>query len=454
MWRCCAMMPMLLLCIWLGRASHAQESAPTSEPPGERSFLLGDKITGDWAGLRPKLKSAGLTIDMSYTQEYLGVASGGLKRGGAYDALTELDLQLDLAAATGDRWKGATLHASMLDIIGASVSAKFSGDEGNVSNINFRNGVRLYECWLEQQLGAFDIRVGQLVSDTEFFTTDTGAVFLNSDFGAIPALSFNVTPPIYAAAAPGVRLRVNPTKAFYVQGAAFDGNPAPDLLGDHTPGFVPGTQFNDHSIRFNLNKKEGALFLLEAGLSIFDDSETNATASQSAQTSAKDTPRTGLPGKYKIGGFYHSDTFTDFRTGNGITGNLGYTASFDQMIWRKEGKQGLFLYGRVGGAEADRSILNVSFDTGINIDGCIPSRDSDVFGIGFAYNHYGSSYSNFMVNQGGHSRSYEGVLEATYRLQLTPGIALQPDFQYVIHPAGRSDIRSAVVVGIRSSIAF
>lgn len=441
----------------LFEASFAQQSAHPSEPPGERSFLLGEKLSGDWGGLRSSLGKSGITLDLTYSQEFLGVSAGGLHRGGEYDGLFELDLHLDLAALTADRWKGASLHASSFAIIGESVSARQVGNEGNVSNINYRNSVRLYEVWLEQEFvaNAFSVRFGQLAADVEFFTTQTGAVFFNSDFGALPTASFNVTPPIFAAAAPGIRLRVNPTKSLYFQGAIYDGNPAPDAFGDPTPGFRPGTQYNDHGIRVNLNDKEGALFLFEAGLSLFAPSSSGAAASQNGRTAA-DAPSAsrGLPGTYKVGGFYHTDTFTDFRTGNGVRGDWGWYALVDQMVWRAEEKRGLYFYGRLGGAQSDRSVLDYSFDCGFNLLGVLPKRDTDVFGVGFAYNHYSRDFSSAGVIAKEPGRDYESVMEVTYRAQLTPCISLQPDLQYVSHPAGQTEVKNAVVLGIRSAITF
>ena len=438
-------------------AQSAQQPAQPSEPSGERSFLQGEKLTGDWAGIRSDMKKSGLSLDATYTQEYLGVAGGGLRRRGVYDSLLELDLQLDLAALTHDRWKGGSLHASGLVITGPSLSARDIGNEGNVSNINFRNSARLFELWFEQEAfdGAFALRVGQLAADVEFATTQTGAVFINSDFGALPAASFNVTPPIYPTAAPGVRLKLKPAKAWYLQAAVFDGNPNPDELGDPSPGFRRGTQYNDSGTRVNLNSKEGALTLFETGVSIYDPDETTGPDAQNGQTAPAPAPKThGLPGKYKLGGFYHSDTFTDYRSGRGVQGNRGWYAIADQMVWRKQEKQGAYLYARAGGAQSDRSVLDYAFDTGLNLLGLIPGRDADVFGLGFAYNHYSSGFSSAGLSAGDSARGHESILEVTYRAQLTPSFTLQPDLQYVSHPAGRTDTENALVIGVRSAITF
>ena len=43
----------------------------------------------------------------------------------------------------------------------------------------------------------------------------------------------------------------------------------------------------------------------------------------------------------------------------------------------------------------------------------------------------------------------ETTLEATYRFTASPNFALQPDLQYVIHPAAAPGLRDALVVGLR-----
>lgn len=53
------------------------------------------KLTGDWLGLRTSLQDGGVTVDVSTTQFYQGVASGGLEQeflsGGRNDYLLKLD---------------------------------------------------------------------------------------------------------------------------------------------------------------------------------------------------------------------------------------------------------------------------------------------------------------------------------------------------------------------------
>ena len=48
----------------------------------------------------------------------------------------------------------------------------------------------------------------------------------------------------------------------------------------------------------------------------------------------------------------------------------------------------------------------------------------------------------------------EEVLEANYKIHVSRGLSLQPDFQYVIQPNAQSNIKDAAVFGMRASAEF
>jgi porin len=57
---------------------------------------------------------------------------------------------------------------------------------------------------------------------------------------------------------------------------------------------------------------------------------------------------------------------------------------------------------------------------------------------------------------------YEAVIEVTYQAQVTQWLAVQPFFQYIIHPGGNaadpndpgSAIGNATVFGLRTAVTF
>ena len=402
---------------------------------GERSRFDEAALTGDWGGFRSK--ESGVALKIGYTQEALGVVSGGLRRTGAYDALVSIDLQLDLEKLLG--WSGATFHANAFDIIGSSLSSEAVGSASNVSNINYRNSVRLYECYLEQTFchEQISFRIGQLAVDSEFFESGIGVVpggglFLNSDFGALPIVSFNAPCAIYAIATPGFRIKIAPTDSSYIQMGIYDGNPAPDLLGDPSPGFQSGNHYNDHGVDIHLDSSEGAFLIAEVGF-------------------------TTKQGSYKVGAFYHTDRFTRWRDGAAVPGIWAAYAIASQKFCNENASdaQGLYGFARWSLAPQDRARLDWAGDAGFNYLGAIPGRDQDILGVAFSVKNYSRDFSAAEERSGQSALEVESVFELTYQVNLAPCISVQPDFQYVLQPTGQGrTVPDALIVGLRLNTLF
>jgi porin len=83
----------------------AETDAPEEGPPPFGGPILErPKLTGDWCGCRTQLQDCGITLDVSTTQFYQGVASGGLEQSFPYGGRNDYFLNLD-----GEKlglWKG------------------------------------------------------------------------------------------------------------------------------------------------------------------------------------------------------------------------------------------------------------------------------------------------------------------------------------------------------------
>lgn len=423
-------------------ASAGAASADPAANEHAKGFLERDVALGDWGEARSALEGDGVAFGLHYTHEYLGVVSGGLGRGGEYNGLLELDVDLNLEKAIG--WKGASLHAGGFYGVGESISARDVGDDANVSNINMRNTARLFEVYWDQQFGdVFSIRFGMLADDSQFYDTagasfDSrgGTLFVNSAFGAMPLMSFNVPEPIWPVAAPGACLTVTPTKAFTLRAAIYDGLPIPADDEDRR---------NPHGLDWRLNADDGALVMIEAALAVND-----GPAGDGVSTPA------GLRGIYKIGGFYHTATFTHWADGRPVRGDGGGYFSVCQLVWRENDRdnQGLSFFTRAGAAPRDRNILDFTLETGLHYRGLLPGRDDDAVGIGVAIEHYSRDFSESERRSGNAGRDHETVIEFAYRAQIAPWLALQPDLQIVMHPAGHHSTDNAIVVGLRMAMEF
>lgn len=399
---------------------------PVSAGNNGINFWENDHLLGDWGGARSALEEKGISFELVYTGEVLGLFSGGIKRDTSYQANIDLTMTLDTELA--GLWKGGTFFIYMLNNHGEKQpSGDFIGDLQTASNIEAPTATRLYELWYEQQLfnETFSILAGMHDLNSEFAFTEYGGLFINSSFGIQPDISANVPVSIFPVTAAAVRLKWTPIERLYIMAAVYGGDP-----GDPS--------VNKHGTRWRLFSRKESMTIYEAGYQIGLD-EGSAV----------------LPGTYKLGTWYHSADFDDVKdtdaAGDPIKhdGNYGVYFIADQMVYRENGDQGLGLFLQIGGAPDDRSEVDFYIGAGINYLGLIPGRDEDVFGIAVAH----ASISDKLRTAEARD-SAETTLEVTYRAQIAPWFVIQPDFQYVFDTGADPALGDAVVGLLRFEINF
>lgn len=393
------------------------------------------------------LKDRGITFPVTLTTEVFGNLCGGTSRTAIWESLLKAGVKIDFEKAAG--LKGFSLSVNALYPQGSGLTSEAVHDFNTLSNIDGYDSVRLYEAWLQQEFSEseFSVRIGQILADAEFFSSDYGALFINSSFGAIPLVSRNLNPPIFPVAAPGLRLRAAPTKSFYAEAAVFSGE-----VGE------PSTT-NKHNTRLRFRGEDGALVFAEIGY------KWNPKEKEPAQPTAPDEPPDPaapppppklptLSGSYKLGGYYDSKNFDD--SGGGASHHGDYSIYFiaDQGLWHpgEDGDRALSFFTRVGAAPNDRNTVTFYGDTGFNLKGMLVSRDKDVLGLGFSYAHLSSELVN---DSGRRLRSHhEAVLELTYQAAFGDHVSLQPDLQFIFNPGAVQPAATAVVTGLRMNVKF
>jgi porin len=444
-----------------GAASGTQATQPPPAPTGiwERSNLL-----GDMGGLRTFLGNYGVTFALQETSEYMNNLSGGTRRGGAYDGVTQVGIGVDTQKAFG--LPGGTFNVSAFQIHGSNLT------EQNLQTLQFATGVeadnstRLWELWYQQAFlgGKVDVKVGQQSLDQEFMVSQYAATFINATFGwqVLPSTDLPGGGPAYPLSALGVRARFQATDAITVLGGVFNGNPA--------PGTGDPQQLNSSGTNFNLSS--GALIIGEVQYAI-----------NQPPASPSDAKPSGLPGTYKLGFWYNTTHFADQGIDNtglslanprstGIaeshSGDYSIYATADQMVWRPsaDSPQSVGVFARIMGAPGDRNLVDLGVNAGVTLKAPFKGRDNDVVGLAFGYAKIGSHAQDLASNQalytpGYPSRSAETLLEATYQFQVTPWWQLQADFQYIWAPSGGipdpnggGRIGNEAIVGARTVVTF
>ncbi|BBU70980.1 porin [Fluviibacter phosphoraccumulans] len=420
-------------------------------------FFVRPTLTGDWGGLRSTLEDNGVVIGLTQTSDVMGNFNGGVRRGVEYDGLFQPQVDMDLSKLMG--WAGGKAHIAAYVVQGKGISQTNLQNIMTVTNTEYGPaGAKMGEFWIQQKL--FDeflaIKVGQIEADLNFDTIESAAFMVNSTWGwpAIWAQNLPGSGPTYPNAVPGAQLILTPNEQWTFQGAVFNGNPT----GKNPNG-------NTNGLAFPLG--QGVLSFAEAIYNLNPEGKG------------------GMPGTYKLGGWYNSQRFnslsmanngqplaaSDDATPQSFKGNYSLYASFDQAIWRDANtdNQGPNVFASVHvSPQSDRNQVNWFLEGGLAYTGLIDGRPLDQCAIGFGYLNMSSGYANNVQYQNQYQGAnqpipnFESFIELDYQAVVSPWLAIQPFLTYVINPGARAPqpqnnqlaIPNATVVGVRTIVSF
>jgi porin len=432
-----------------GGVARAADDEPAAE--GETPFDQPSVLPPN--AYRAKLAESGIRWRAIYTGDLFGNVSGGISRGSTYAGRLELGMQADLSKFG---WAGALFNVSIFAIHGHGITTARLGNLLAVSNAEAEPTVRLFELWLQQELGSFgSLRIGQLAADSEFIGSDTASLFINGTFGwpGITGANLPSGGPAYPLATPGARLEVNLGADTKLRAAIFNGDPS-------VPGAANPQTANLYGVNFRVNDDPFLIAELEHGYS--------------AST---------LPGKIKLGVWYHTGKFSDQRfdtiglslANPGTTGipaslrsSWGPYAVIDQTVLKLPNDRQVSAFARASFSPDDRSLVSFYIDAGLKVTNLFAKDDA--LGVGFAYAKISDRArgldrdTQVFIAPGYPLRDYEAVLEVSYQYQIVDGWTIQPDFQYIFHPGGKvpdpnfpvllRPVKDAAVFGLRSQVQF
>ena len=390
-----------------------------------------DTLSGDWAGYRSRFADHGITFEAVYTGEMFSNVSGGIRQKTVYLDNIDLTLTVDVERLLG--WPGARLFLYGLGNRGGNPSEHI-GDAQAVSNIEAFDTWKLFEAWFEQSL--FDERVSLLVGlydlNAEFDYIETAQLFLHSSFGigADFSQSGQNGPSIFPTSSLGARLRLQPSPAWYWQTVVLDG--------------VPGDPTDPNGTQIIFGANDGVLVTTEIAY---------LRGGQDASVAY---------GKYALGGWLYTADFDDLIKTDAAGqparrgGSHGLYGFAEQTVFRETAdlNQGLAVFVRLGLADTKVNQFRGYTGGGGVYTGLLPRRPTDRFGLGVAAVHNSGRYQRFRRNAGRPVDGAEVTLELTYRAELTPWFAVQPNFQYVINPSTEPTLANAAVFGLRFEVAF
>ena len=278
------------------------------------------------------------------------------------------------------------------------------------------------------------VLAGLYAIDSEFYVTDTSGLFLQPPYGMANdmAQSGKNGPPISPVGALSVRVKYNSHGKVYLQAVVSDG--------------VPGDQNDHHGTHIKLGNGDGTFSVAEFGYT-----------PQRDETSPESTPQNNHDegeffNKTAIVFWHYSARFNDLDPANpSLHPSQGayFLAERTLAVEKDHPAQRLSGFVRFGFANKEIHQSDWAGSLGLRYHGLIANREDDIAGIAATVSHASDKYR--LLNN---AESSQTGVEATYRAQINPRLALQPTLQYVSNPNMDAALGDAWIVGARLEAAL
>jgi porin len=391
-----------------------------------KSWLGGDYATGQWGGLRTKLEDNGIIFSQSYmVNNFQKEHGGGLLQNSrpSYQGISSTSLEFNTEKMR--LYKGGKLFVQFQNIHGKGLSDKYVGDYMYFNGYeSTRSGPQLSEYWYEQSAlkDKIKLKVGKQDANSEFQAIDTGFEFANSGFNFI----VNSGLPTYPNAAVGLTATVQPIENLYFKYGFFDGSAVGSESGFNTIFHKDYKYINIEEIGITHSIKQHPGKLLVG----FWQNTSNTEE---------------LLNDDQVNNAYEPITYKN---------NNGFYTEIEQMLFKEnhdeEDTQGLTVMAQYAWAPKTKNELTQYSGVAMAYKGLLPKRNDDVFGVGANFARFSNRVGP--INSGRIDNKGENVMEVFYKLQLTPWLYVQPDFQWINKPYYAE--KSTIVFGVRTNITF
>lgn len=359
----------------------------------------------------------------SYFGQFAANPVGGERQGVSWRGDLDVGLFLDLERLVN--WKRGYITASFSyrnpgnalspDFIGNQFPVQLHTDDGN-------GAARLVHLAFGQQLfdNKAELVAGRIITGEDFATLRLACTSLNQGLCTNPiAANQSISFPTYPTAVWGARVKVKPGTSWYGQ------------VGSYIV-YEDFRDADDHGFNFSFPSGSGPLTIGEFGYIV-----------------GKYSGASGLPGRYRVGGYYDDERLTELKTDQNVRGTWGLYIMGEQMLYSENSKytEGLSAWGALSYAPENRNIMTFMAAGGLSYQGIIPSRPEDMLNFNFAYGRYSQDLRQFERDNGETLQHSETFLELNYRIQIAPWLYFVPDVQFVINPDGKHDIDDALVLG-------
>jgi porin len=399
---------------------------PFGGPCGSRP-----KLTGDWCCWREHFRDSGYTFDISTTEYYQGIATGGLEEkfrfGGRNDYLINVDGQ------KAGLWEGLFVNLHGETVYGESVNLAtgavvpvnigrahpvFFGNETALTNVKFTQA-------LSEDFVVYAGKINTIDNIQQPFMRGRGldAGFMNAAFVWNPILGRTMN---YATLGAGAAI-------------LSDGQPVATLTvydtNDDTTTSGFDKLFNNGAVIFPQVIVPTSFFDMPGHQSVWGAYSSGQYGILDPQSINIFPPPTSLPPPTKL-----------------VRGSWWTTYVFDQALWVDPTDQtrSWGVFGNMGISGGDPNPIKYSLIFGIGGSSPLCNRKLDSFGIAYYYLGLGESFEN-LVSSIIPVRDERGV-ELFYNVAVTPWCHVAADMQ-VVTPL-LEQAQASLVLGLRAKIDF
>ena len=359
-------------------------------------------------------EAPGVELSATYTGEAWRNLQGGLRRGSVY--LENFEAAADIDAERAFGWRGATARASAFWNDDGALSERLVGDIQAISGKDATGGVRLYEAWVRQEVGGGAVKLGVIDLNSDLAVNKAALLFVNGaqGLGLDLAQAGRDGPSVFPNTGLGVLAEVPIDGHWAVKIGAFNGLPR------HSDRRGPN---------FRLRADDGAFVVGE--LLHESDNET----------------------RFALGLWSHTAKFDAMGRPGARDSSMGGYALIERPLGRWSDRR-LDGFARLGLAEPETEEIAAAYSAGLVLSGRLLGFEDEAAGLAFTTAQTGRPYRRARAALGEPVEKRETALELTYRAQVTPWLAVQPDVQYVINPGVDPALKNALVVGLRFELAW
>jgi porin len=302
---------------------------------------------------------------------------------------------------------GWSMHAQIFRFDGQSLSKRL-GDLQTADNIEAVPVTRLFEAYLAKlwgsQEGSVALRLGLIDLNNQFDSIDSASLMLNSSHGIAPDLSRSGLngPSIYPVTALGSTVTWVHSRSWTFRLGIFDG--------------VAGSPGRPRAfVAERLKSKDGLFLISQADRQLSKNERIEAGVWDYTE------PHLGPSGRK-------------------VRDHGGY-ASYEAPL---AVLPHLNFWLRAGIANRDAQLVAGYVGGGLVHEGTIPGRRNDRLGIAIAHAILGGAAVRALS-----LHHAETSFEVTYQVKVSGRFVVQPDVDYIRHPAGVAHARDGLGMGIR-----